>query len=138
MHTVEHILNQTMVRHFHCTRAVSAHIERKKSKCDYTLPIPPTQEDMQLIESKVNEIIQEHLPVTVNYITQQAASSSFDLSRLPENATKMVRVVSIGNYDACLCIGSHVENTAEIGQFQIISHQYSDGKLRIRFKILPQ
>ena len=37
MHTAEHILNQTMVRMFGCPRSKNAHIERKKSKCDYEL-----------------------------------------------------------------------------------------------------
>ena len=37
MHTCEHILNQTMVRMFGCGRSMNAHIEKKKSKCDYTL-----------------------------------------------------------------------------------------------------
>ena len=32
MHTCEHIINRTMVNLFGCGRAVSAHIERKKSK----------------------------------------------------------------------------------------------------------
>jgi len=32
MHTAEHILNQTMVRMFGCSRSVNAHIEKKKSK----------------------------------------------------------------------------------------------------------
>jgi hypothetical protein len=31
MHTTEHILNQTMVRMFGCSRSVNAHIERKKA-----------------------------------------------------------------------------------------------------------
>ena len=46
MHTVEHILNQTMVRMFGCERSRNAHIERKKSKCDYTLPCAPTEEQI--------------------------------------------------------------------------------------------
>lgn len=35
MHTAEHILNGTMVKMFGCGRAVSAHVERTKSKLDY-------------------------------------------------------------------------------------------------------
>ena len=35
MHTVEHVLNQTMVRQFNVERAFSSHLEKKKSKCDY-------------------------------------------------------------------------------------------------------
>lgn len=44
MHTAEHILNQTMVRMFGCPRSKNAHIERKKSKCDYELQEEPTAE----------------------------------------------------------------------------------------------
>ena len=41
MHTTEHIVNRTMVNLFGCERAVSAHIERKKSKLDFALPTCP-------------------------------------------------------------------------------------------------
>ena len=45
MHTAEHILNATMVKMFGCPRSRNAHIERKKSKCDYILSqCPPPQQ----------------------------------------------------------------------------------------------
>ena len=50
MHSVEHILNQTMVRMFGCKRSKNAHIERKKSKCDYQLPEAPTEQQIAAIE----------------------------------------------------------------------------------------
>ena len=43
MHTTEHILNQTMIRLFGCGRAVSAHIERKKSKLDFRFQREPEE-----------------------------------------------------------------------------------------------
>ena len=52
MHTAEHILNQTMVRMFGCPRSKNAHIERKKSKCDYELPEEPTAEIMAEVERR--------------------------------------------------------------------------------------
>lgn len=136
MHTTEHIVNQTMIRLFGCGRAVSAHIERKKSKLDFKLPQPPTEAEIQQIEDCVNRVIQKYLPVTTQYITQDEARSRFDLARLPQNASETVRVVKVGDYDECLCIGRHVENTSEIGTFKIISHDYNDGILRLRFKLL--
>ena len=136
MHTTEHIVNQTMVRLFGCGRAVSAHIERKKSKLDFELPQPPSDYEIRQVEEAVNRVIQEHLPVTTQYITQDEARTRFDLDRLPQNASDTVRVVKIGDYDECLCIGRHVENTSEIGTFKIISHDYKDGILRMRFKLL--
>ena len=136
MHTTEHIVNQTMVRLFGCGRAVSAHIEKKKSKLDFKLPQPLSDDEIRQVEETVNRVIQEHLPVTTQYITQAEARDRCDLGRLPQNASDTVRVVKVGDYDECLCIGRHVENTSEIGTFKIISHDYKDGILRLRFKLL--
>lgn len=136
MHTCEHIVNRTMVNLFGCGRAVSAHIERKKSKLDFALSRPLSDEDLMRIETSVNEVIARHLDVTTEFITLQEASTRFDLYRLPENVPDTVRVVRVGDYDECLCIGAHVKNTAEIGTFKIVSHDYRDGIFRMRFKLL--
>ena len=136
MHTCEHIVNRTMINLFNCGRAVSAHIERKKSKLDYAIAKAPTEEEIQRLEDTVNEVIRRNLDVTTEFTTQQEAMNRFDLKRLPEGASEAVRIVKVGDYDECLCIGLHVANTSEIGTFKIISHDYNEGILRIRFKLL--
>ena len=136
MHTVEHILNQTMVRMFGCERSRNAHIERKKSKCDYTLPCAPTGEQIAAIEQQVNDVIALHLPVTVEFVTRNNVPAGVDLSKLPADASETLRIIRVGSYDTCACIGTHVENTAEIGIFKIISHTWESGTLRLRFKLL--
>ena len=136
MHTCEHIVNRTMINLFGCGRALSAHIEKKKSKLDYAIPQPLSDEDIVKIEETVNSVITRHLDVTTEFITQKEAANRFDLKRLPENASDTVRIVKVGDYDECLCIGLHVNNTSEIGTFKIISHDYNDGILRIRFKLI--
>jgi len=135
MHTAEHILNATMVRTFGCPRSKNAHIERKKSKCDYELTTAPTEEQLQEVEAKMNEVIARHLPVSIEFMTREEAARSVDLSKLPEEVSKTLRIVKIGDYDACACIGTHVSNTAEIGTFRITTHSYADGILRLRFKL---
>jgi len=137
MHTAEHIINRTMVNIFGCGRAVSAHIEKKKSKLDFALSAPPTDEQIAQLENKVNEIINSNLNISYETITQDEAVSRFDLKRLPDNASDTVRVVKVGDYDECLCIGQHVSNTSEIGQFKIISHSFdSESNIwRMRFKL---
>jgi len=135
-HTTEHIVNRTMVNLFGCGRAISAHIERKKSKLDFALPQCPTEAQIAQIEETVNEVLRRNLPVTMEYISQDEAMGRFDMKRLPEGASDTVRVVHIGDYDECLCIGAHVSNTSEVGTFKIISHDYKEGVFRMRFKIL--
>lgn len=138
MHTTEHLVNQTMIRLFHCGRSISAHIERKKSKLDYRLTACPTEEEVKKLEEAVNAVIAQHLPVTTEFITQEEAQGRFELERLPEDASETVRVVKVGEYDACLCIGTHVANTSEIGTFKIISHDWNEEnkRWRMRFKIV--
>ena len=138
MHTCEHILNQTMIRMFGCERSRNAHIERKKSKCDYQLSTPLTQEQIDEIEQRVNEVIARHLPVTSEYVTRDCVPESVDLSKLPDDASETLRIVRVGDYDTCACIGTHVENTAEMGTFKISSHNWEDGTLRLRFKLIEK
>ncbi len=135
MHTAEHILNQTMVQMFGCSRSKNSHIERKKSKCDYNIIVEPTAKQISEIENKVNSIIQSNLSITDEFVTKKAALQFLDLSKLPTDAPETLRVVRVGNYDACACIGPHVSNTSEIGAFQIISTDFSNGVFRIRFKL---
>ena len=135
-HTCEHIINQTMIRMFNCGRAVSAHVERKKSKLDFRMSIEPSEQQMLRLEEEVNRIISQDLPVTMSYITLEEAKQFFDLNRLPDDASDTVRVVKIGDYDQCLCIGAHVEHTSEIGTFKLLSYSFSEGVLRLRWKVV--
>ena len=135
MHTAEHILNGTMVKMLGCRRADNAHIERKKSKCDYNLPQALTAEQIQAIEKRVNEVIESDKPIMVEYATQEEVKERFDMSRLPDNASETVRIVHIGDYDECLCVGMHVERTSQIGKFRISSTRYKDGVQRIVFRL---
>ena len=118
MHTTEHVINRTMVNLFGCGRAISAHIERKKSKLDFALQTCPEEADIIRIENTVNEVLRRNLPVTMEFISQEEAIGRFDMKRLPEKASETVRIVKVGDYDECLCIGQHVENTSEIGTFK--------------------
>lgn len=136
MHTAEHILNATMVKMFGCPRSRNAHIERKKSKCDYILNQCPTPQQVCEIENAVNRIIENALDVTAELMPRAEAESIADLGKLPEHASDTLRIVRIGDYDTCACIGAHVNNTSEIGKFTILSHDYTDGRWRVRWKVL--
>ena len=138
MHTAEHILNATMVKMFGCPRSKNAHIERKKSKCDYILESEPTEAQIVELESKVNEVIASNLEVTIDFVTHQEAASIVDLSKLPDDVSETLRIVRVGDYDACACIGAHVANTSQIGQFKILSHSFNDGIWRVRWRVIER
>ncbi len=136
MHSAEHILNQVMVRMFSCARCFSAHLNKKKSKCDYHFDRALTDDEAKEVEAAVNKVISANLRVTDEMVSFEEANQNFNLSRLPDGI-KTLRIVNIGDYDSCPCIGEHVDNTEEIGEFHILSQDFNDdGVLRIRYKLV--
>jgi len=135
MHSAEHIINQTMIRMFGCKRCFSAHIEKKKSKVDYHFERNLPAIEVEQLQNRVNNIIEANLPVSEEFISRHEAERAFNLDRLPDTVCDTIRIVRIGDYDACPCIGPHVKSTKELGRFRVISASFDQGVLRIRFKL---
>lgn len=134
MHTAEHVLNGVMVRLFGRGRCYSAHINPKKSKCDYRFDRDLTADEALQVEQLVNEQLARNLAVREEMLKLDEAANRYDLGRLPEGVDT-VRVVHIGDFDSCPCIGEHVSNTREVGMFRLTTHGFDEGTLRIRFKL---
>lgn len=134
-HTAEHLLNQTMIRMFNCKRSNNAHIERKKSKINYNLSACPTSEQIAQIEKTINDLIDKDLPVNYSFVDRDNVPKEVSLDKLPLDASQTLRLVTIGDYDICACIGTHVNSTKEIGNFRITSTSYADGNFRIIYKV---
>ena len=137
-HTAEHLLNQTMMRMFGCERSRNAHIERKKSKISYILDHKPSRHEEKEIERRMNELINEDLPVTFEFVTRDNIPDGVSLDKLPEDASETLRLVHIGDYDVCPCIGKHVRSTSQIGRFEMLGTNWDEEKrsFRIRYKVV--
>jgi Ser-tRNA(Ala) deacylase AlaX len=149
-HTAEHLLNQLMMRMFSCGRSNNAHIERKKSKISYILDHKPDRKEEREIERQMNELIEQDLPVTFQFVTraelegivmeaeEDSPESRMDLDRLPTDASDTIRLVRIGDYDVCPCIGKHVRSTSQIGRFEMLGTNWDNDRMafRIRYKIV--
>jgi Ser-tRNA(Ala) deacylase AlaX len=135
MHSAEHLLNQTMVRMFDCGRSINAHIESKKSRIDYRFNRDLAASEVQEIERRMNDVIQSDLAVREDFLPRSEAERRFNLGKLPDDAGEQIRIIHIGDYDSCPCIGPHVSGTKEIGTFRILSTSFADGVLRLRFKL---
>ena len=137
-HTAEHLLNQTMMRMFGCERSRNAHIERKKSTISYILDHKPSRHEEKEIERRMNELINEDLPVTFEFVTRDNIPDGISLDKLPEDASETLRLVHIGDYDVCPCIGKHVRSTSQIGRFEMLGTNWDEEKrsFRIRYKVV--
>lgn len=149
-HTAEHLLNQLMMRMFGCERSRNAHVERKKSKISYILDRKPDRKEEKEIEERMNELIREDLPVTFEYVTRvelegmimdadpDSPDSKLSLDRLPADSSDTIRLVRIGDFDVCPCIGKHVRSTSQIGRFELLGTNWDNDKrsFRVRYKIV--
>lgn len=137
-HTAEHLLNQVMVRMFGCERSRNAHIERKKSKISYILDHKPDRKEERDIERTMNELIEQDLPVTFEFVDRDHIPDNVQIDRLPEDASEMIRLVRIGDFDVCPCIGKHVRSTSQIGRFEMLGTNWdqSTRSFRIRYKVI--
>ncbi|MBQ2129977.1 MAG: hypothetical protein II431_01405 [Prevotella sp.] len=137
-HTAEHLLNQVMVRMFGCERSRNAHVERKKSKISYILDHKPDRKEEKEIEGMMNELIEQDLPVTYEFVDRDHIPDDVKLDRLPDDASETIRLVRIGDFDVCPCIGKHVRSTSQIGRFEMLGTNWdqSTRSFRIRFKVV--
>lgn len=69
----------------------------------------------------------QHMPVRTEMLPREEAGKLVDLGRLPAHLEGeeelMVRIVTVGDYDICPCIGEHVEihpRSARFGWFRTI------------------
>ncbi|WP_314961453.1 hypothetical protein [Prevotella pallens] len=138
-HTAEHLLNQLMVRMFGTERSRNAHIERKKSKMTFVLQQKPSRKEEKAITDEMNRLIEEDFPVTYELVERNNLPENVTLERLPEDASEKIRLVRIGDYDVCPCIGKHVRSTKQIGKFELLGTNWDEHSksFRIRFKVIP-
>lgn len=127
-----------MVRMFGCERSRNAHVERKKSKISYILDHKPDRKEEKEIERMMNELIEQDLPVTYEFVDRNHIPDDVKLDRLPDDASETIRLVRIGDFDVCPCIGKHVRSTSQIGRFEMLGTNWdqSTRSFRIRFKVV--
>ena len=137
-HTAEHLLNQVMIRLFGCERSYNAHIERKKSKMSFHIDHKPTRQEEKDIEREMQRLIEEDLPVTFEVVSLSELPEGIRADRLPSDVSDSIRLVRIGDYDVCPCIGKHVRSTSQIGRFEMLGTNWDEHEhsFRVRFKIV--
>ena len=80
-----------------------------------------TEEQLELVERKVNDAILESMPITVRELPIEEARSLGATAQFGEKYGAVVRVVSMGDYSIEFCGGTHLTNTAQCGLFKILS-----------------
>jgi Ser-tRNA(Ala) deacylase AlaX len=97
----------------------------------------PDRKQEKEIERRMNELIDEDLPVSFQFVSRDELPPEVT-NRLPSDAGDLIRLVRIGDYDVCPCIGKHVRSTAQIGRFEMLGTNWDEHEhsFRVRFKIV--
>ena len=88
---------------------------------DFNCPRQLTPEEVQQVEDQVNTWIAEAHPAVVAEMPLEEAKKKGATAMFGEKYADVVRVVDYTGVSMELCGGTHVNNTAEIGLFKIVS-----------------
>ena len=133
LHTAQHLFS-AVVYEEHKGETVGNQIYTDYSRVDFE-PVDLSDEDIQNIEDKINEIIDDAVPVKIyeedrSVLEDEIEEGRVNLSLLPKSIKKL-RVIDISGHDICPCAGTHVKNTEEIGGVTITNVE-NKGKNRQR------
>jgi len=98
-----------------------SYVSKDRLRFDYTHFEALDKNTIKEIEKKVNEAILSDYTVTTEILTMEEAKKSGAVALFDEKYEEMVRVVSVGDFSKELCGGTHIDQTAKIGMFKILS-----------------
>ena len=121
-HTAAHLLQAAL------RKVLGTHVQQagqlvsaRSVRFDFTHFEAMTSEEIEKVEAMVNDVILQGMEVVTREMPIAEAKKLGAMALFGEKYGDVVRVVSAGDYSTELCGGTHVDNTAKLGLFKIVS-----------------
>ena len=125
-HTATHILLSALQKVLgdHVEQAGS-YVGNDRLRFDFNNSQAMTAEEIAKVEEMVNDVVLQALPVETKVLAIEDAKKLGATAIFGEKYGEVVRVVAVGGFEAPFdlefCGGTHLTNSAQIGQFRIVS-----------------
>lgn len=131
LHTATHLLQAALrqVLGDHVKQAGS-NINADRLRFDFTHPEKVEREQLEQVETIVNQAIQRELPVACEEMTVEQARENGAIGLFEERYAERVKVFRVGDFSTEICGGPHVQNTRELGRFKIKKEESSSRGVR--------
>ncbi len=130
-HTLTHIMLASLQDMFGDTVVQrGANINSDRVRFDFSFDRKMTDEEKEELEQRVNDIIKQNIPVTMQEMSYDDAKELGAHGTFDNKYGDTVKVYTIENVSVEICGGPHVKNTGEIGTFKIKKEQSSAAGVR--------
>lgn len=134
LHTASHLLQAALRKVLgDSVHQMGSNITSDRLRFDFSHHERLSDEQLVEVEQLVNEQIQSNLSVSIEQMPIEQARESGALAFFGEKYGEQVKVYSIGDFSKEVCGGPHVQQTSELGRFQITKQEaVGKGIRRIR------
>ena len=130
-HTATHLLNAALkITVNGDVHQKGSNITDERMRFDFSCDHKLTTEEIKNTEDLVNKWIKESLPVTVEEMPKEKAVEIGAEHMFIEKYPDIVTVYFIGDVSKEICMGPHVKNTSELGNFKIVKEESSSAGVR--------
>ena len=126
-HLLQRALRNVLGNHVHQSGQL---VDNRRLRFDFNHFEPLSANEIKRISQEVNDQILSGLPVQICETDIQTAKKRGAMALFGEKYGEIVRMVNAGGYSIELCGGTHVDNTAKIGLFQILSESSASAGIR--------
>ncbi len=117
-HLLQKALTAVLGDHVHQAGSL---VEPDYLRFDFTHYSALSQEEMAKVEAIVQDSILEGYPIDIKEMPISEAKKLGATALFSEKYGQTVRVVNMGGYSIEFCGGTHLDNTAKVGAFQLVS-----------------